>query len=362
MIATDGFVLSSFTVIGAALPTSPAWLVHDPLKTSPVVSVVCERSAVQLTGPLTKSAPEVLTVTSPMNQPFAPCVPLAVSVADGAVLSSLTVIGAALPTSPAWLVHDPLKTSPVVSVVCERSAVQLTGPLTKSAPEVLTVTSPMNQPFAPCVPLAVNVADGSVRSILKTALLIPAFVLPARSEHAPDDTVTPVPSAEPVDTSFGKLPEQAALRPEPPSVAVKRFTIAETYQPLAPAVPLWTPAFWINGAIVSSTIESVAVAETFPCASLYCAQTVWLPSPLVKVWATVWLNDVVEVTACHEADEQSLPFATRKAVTPTASVAARSRSTDVEVVYAALPSIETDPTGAVLSAGAATFAVNVAVL
>ena len=80
------------------------------------------------------------------------------------------------------------------------------------------------------------------------------------------------------------------------------------------------------------------------------------------MWATVWLNDVVEVTACHDADEQSLPFATRKAVTPTASVAARSRSTDVEFVYVALPLIATDPVGAVASSGAATIAVNVAVL
>ena len=93
VIATDGFVLSSLTMIGAALPMSPAWLVHDPLKTSPAVSVVCDWSGVQVTGPLIVSAPVVFTVTSSRNQPFAPCVPLAVSVADGAVLSSLTVNG-----------------------------------------------------------------------------------------------------------------------------------------------------------------------------------------------------------------------------------------------------------------------------
>ena len=91
VIATEGFVLSSLTVTGAALPMRPAGSVHDPLKTWPVVSVVWDWFGVQVTGPLIVSAPLVSMVTSSTNQPFEPGVPVAASVADGAVLSSLTV-------------------------------------------------------------------------------------------------------------------------------------------------------------------------------------------------------------------------------------------------------------------------------
>ena len=133
-------------------------------------------------------------------------------------MSSFTVNGAALVLRPAWLVQDALNTvTRGLGCLCTGPTVQVTGPLTESAPLVATVTSLVYQPFVPAVPaVTVSIADGSVRSILKAALLIPVFVLPARSEHAPDDTVTPAPSSDPVETSFGKLAEQAALRPEPP--------------------------------------------------------------------------------------------------------------------------------------------------
>ena len=83
---------------------------------------------------------------------FAPSVPVAVSAADGAVLSSLTVTGVASVVIPASFVHEPVKSSPVVSSVCCCSAVQVTGPLIASVPLVAIVTSLVRQPFAPRVP------------------------------------------------------------------------------------------------------------------------------------------------------------------------------------------------------------------
>ena len=44
VISTEGFVLSSLTVSGVALPTRPAWLAHDPLNVWP-------RSRWSATGP-----------------------------------------------------------------------------------------------------------------------------------------------------------------------------------------------------------------------------------------------------------------------------------------------------------------------
>jgi len=60
-------------------------------------------------------------------------------------------------------------------------------------------------------------------------------------------------------------------------------------------------------------------------------------------------RDVVEVTLTKLGAEQSLPFATRYAVTPTASVAWRRRLTLVELVNAFPLLIVTDPTGAIAS-------------
>ena len=100
------------------MPISPALLVQEPLNSCPVVSFVCDCFAVQVTGPLIVSAPLVSTVTLLVYQPFAPSVPaVTVSAADGPVLSSLTVNGAASVLRPASLVHDPVKSSPVVSSV-----------------------------------------------------------------------------------------------------------------------------------------------------------------------------------------------------------------------------------------------------
>ena len=123
--------------------------------------------------------------------------------------------------------------------------------------------------------------------------------------------MTAVPSLDPVETFFGNADAQAGSRPEPVSEAVNRLETAETYQPFAPGVPLWTPASWMTGASVSSTIVSVAVAETFPAASRYCAQTVFAPSPDARVWGIVWAKLVVAGTPTQVAAEQSLPFATR---------------------------------------------------
>src|SRR5215203_120130 len=75
---------------------------------------------------------------------------------------------------------------------------------------------------------------GSLRSILKSALLMPVFVLPAWSEHDPDATWTALPSAEPVLTDFGKAAAQVASRPDPESPAEKALLTAVTYQPFRP--------------------------------------------------------------------------------------------------------------------------------
>ncbi len=64
------------------------------------------------------SAPDVATVTSLVYQPFAPSVPVGVRVTPvGAVLSSLTVRGAAFVVRPASFVQDPAKAVPFVSLV-----------------------------------------------------------------------------------------------------------------------------------------------------------------------------------------------------------------------------------------------------
>ena len=65
------------------------------------------------------------------------------------------------------------------------------------------------------------------------------------------------------------------------------------------------------GAAVSSVIVAVAVVDALPAASLYCTQTVFVPSPAESVSEVVAEYEVVEVTAVHEAAEQSLPSAAR---------------------------------------------------
>ena len=62
------------------------------------------------------SDPEVEIVTSLTYQPWAPGLPEVTDMAaEGPVLSTLTVMGAASVLSPASLVHEPEKVAPVVS-------------------------------------------------------------------------------------------------------------------------------------------------------------------------------------------------------------------------------------------------------
>src|SRR4051794_35575180 len=131
------------------------------------------------------SDPLVWSVTSLVYQPFEPRVPAVTARATevGADLSNLMVSAAAGVLRPASFVHVPLKTWPLVSVVCDWSAVQETGVLTESAPEVCTVTLLVYQPFAPGVPpVTERVAVGALASYLIVAdadLLLPALSVQA---------------------------------------------------------------------------------------------------------------------------------------------------------------------------------------
>jgi hypothetical protein len=109
-----GPVLSNLIVSGAALALRPASLVHEPLKTTPVVSVAWNWSAVQFNGVLTSSMPDVWTVTSVVYQPFVPDVPAvtAKATAVGGVESNLNPNGASLLELPASSVQCPF-TDPV---------------------------------------------------------------------------------------------------------------------------------------------------------------------------------------------------------------------------------------------------------
>jgi len=59
----------------------------------------------------------------------------------------------------------------------------------------------------------------------------------------------------------------------------------------------------------SSVMDAVAVVEMLPAASLYCAQTVFAPSPLESVKETVVENEAAEATVFQDAAEQSEPSA-----------------------------------------------------
>src|SRR5688572_32516945 len=112
------------------------------------------------------SVPAGLTVTSDRYQPPPPSVPaVAASAAVGPVLSSFTVSGAAFVLRPASFVQEPLNSCPVVSVVCDWSAVHVTGLEIESVPSVSTVTSLVYQPFDPSVPaVTASAAVGPVLS------------------------------------------------------------------------------------------------------------------------------------------------------------------------------------------------------
>ena len=60
-----------------------------------------------------------------------------------------------------------------------------------------------------------------------------------------------------------------------------------------------------------NVIVAVAVAETLPATSWYCAQTVFVPRPVGRVTGAVVASDVVLVQDPATAVEQSLPLATR---------------------------------------------------
>src|SRR5258706_13146401 len=90
--ATVGGVLSSLTLIGAALVVRPAAFVQDPLKACPAVSVVCCCGSVHFVGSLILSDPVGVTVTLVMYHPVVPSVPVEnARAARGPDLSSLTL-------------------------------------------------------------------------------------------------------------------------------------------------------------------------------------------------------------------------------------------------------------------------------
>src|SRR5882724_10561322 len=131
-------------------------------------------------GLLMSSLPAVWIVTSLTYHPSSPSVPLGVRVTPvGAVLSSFTLSGAAEVERPASLVQEPVNAVAVVSAVWCWSGVQMVGLLMLSEPVALIVTSPMNHPLVPCVPLDESEAEGSVASNLKLELDTAALVLPA---------------------------------------------------------------------------------------------------------------------------------------------------------------------------------------
>src|SRR5437763_905154 len=73
----------------------------------------------------------------------------------------------------------------------------------------------------------------------------------------------------------------APARPEPASLAVTvSVTEAVLFQPAVLAV--WETV--IVGFVWSRVIESIAVVERLPAASLYWTQTVFEPSPAGSVW------------------------------------------------------------------------------
>src|SRR5437588_656383 len=102
----------------------------------------------------------------------------------------------------------------------------------------------------------------------------------------------------------------------------------------------------MSASCVAAVLAEPAASTAAPAAT----STVTAPWP-DGVNPTDALNEVAEVTTTHEALEQSDPSVTRYFVTPTASVAASPSVTDVDVVVAAPPLIESEPVGAVVSPG-----------
>ena len=162
-----GGVASRFTVRGDAGVVNPALFVQEPLNVVPALLVDNDCGAVQITGVLMESVPEVVMVTLLVYQPLLPNVPEGVRMTPvGAVVSRLTVSGAAFVVRPAAFVQEPLKVVPLLSVESVCRAVQVTGVLMESVPVVVMVTLLVYQPLLPSVPDGVSTAVGPVLSIL----------------------------------------------------------------------------------------------------------------------------------------------------------------------------------------------------
>ena len=157
------------------------------------------------------------------------------SAADGPVLSSFNVSGAALVGSPAAFVQEPLNTCPAVSAVCCSSAVHVVGLLMPSEPSVSTVTSLVYQPLEPSVPaVTASAADGPVLSSFTVSEV--AFVGQTRGVRAGAGEHLPrrlAPSAAASAVQRGRVADAS------PSRSCRRVT-SLVYQPLEPSVPAVT--------------------------------------------------------------------------------------------------------------------------
>jgi hypothetical protein len=178
---------------------------------------------------------------------------------------------------------------------------------------------------------------------------VPVAVFPALSAHEG--------VAVPVEVRVVELP----VLPDPLSVQ-SQLTRTSSFDH-APAVytPSDVPSVFsfvpitllMVGAVVSSRIESLAVTDVLPAASLKRAKTVFVPSPEDSVKLTVALNDVSEVTETKLAPVNDEFSEISYAVTPVSSLALSASETPVVFVYDAPLLIETDGfVGAVVSEGA----------
>ena len=121
--------------------------------------------------------------------------------------------------------------------------------------------------------------------------MIPALVLPARSEQDSDGTVTEAPSLAPVLTDFGNPVAQATSSPDTSSLAENALDTALTYQPWSPSgVDGVGPSSLITGAVLSSLTVSGAASVVSP------ASLVHEPLNAAPVVSFVWYWSAVQVT------------------------------------------------------------------
>ena len=142
----------------------------------------------------------------------------------------------------------------------------------------------------PAASLALPAARSTVTDPFEVGVTVNVYVVPdpESADLAPLPTDTPA-SEKPVTGS-----ENVAVTVNAAFVGFEELDVRATV-----------------GAAVSSVIVAVAVVDALPAASLYCTQTVFVPSPAESVSEVVAEYEVVEVTAVHEAAEQSLPSAAR---------------------------------------------------